>query len=726
MTTKIFSTITRYMSFNKGLVWLIISGYIIFGNNIPAKARVSDTDTILAKDTVADNIADSVYRLLPEVDVSAARSFHTAGMSVYTPTKREKNVATDATHLLQQMHITQLKLNSDGSLVAASGRQISYFIDGHPAQENNLDGMNTRDVMKVCVMENPSDPKYMGKEFVVDFIMQKYEYGGYTKLYESAYALGMWLLSERLSSRFTYKRMTFDLYASAYNTSHHKFTTKSKETFHLADGVSDRYRNPVNSRFHNDQYPVKFRAEYSHGTTYISNQIGYQYYSAPRYNSRGEITLSSGSVPDNYDFTIDRPNKNHTATWDGYMSLIFDRGWSLSASGYAYFTHYDSDYKYTTTEPVIISREITENSTESRLNAIVAKQINSSNSINIDIMGQILSSHSRYNDGRDSRSDFFFPMLTGKISFTHFTDKIFLTAYAGVAAEWNRINGNSINTAYPYGVVNLRYSPNSKNTLSFWTQYSTYSPTADSKNPTLIQQNELFFMCGNPELKTYPKFELNSSYTWSPTNKFDLTAMLMYTHFHNKISNTYTLTDGGVAVLQGYCNRGNTNVVYAMVSGAVSLLDGRLRISATPFITLYRGHKIDMPNLNAFSFQGDASYNMGSFYIGAKVNINNRSYNDYEMNRLIKSKPEYSFYAGWGNSHWSAYVSVKEIFRRSWDNWTSAIYSPIYDSETTQVSTRLRQNIYITLTYTFGYGKKIRRGNELGGNVSKSQSTILQ
>lgn len=721
---------TRYVTSDKNLMLSIILILIIFGIVIPVRAQVSDTisvnDTIFAKDMVSDNISDSVYQLLPGVDVSASKSFHTPDMSVYIPTRREKNVATDATHLLQQMQITQLRYGPDGSLVSESGKEISYFIDGHPAQEYDLQGMNTRDVNKVRIMENPADARYLGKEFVVEFIMQRYEYGGYTKFSESAYMLGMYLLNERLTSRITYKRMTFDLYISALNSKYDKFATKSSEIFRLRDGVSERDNTPLRSKYISNKYPIKFRADYSHGNTYISNQIGYQYNCVPEYGANGNISLKNGLTAYEYDYSLTRPNNNQSVTWDGYASFILEKGWSLSASGNAYFTHYDSDYEYVTTEPFKTDRRIVENSLESKVDAVLGKRISDSNSVNLNVWGLLLSSHSSYHKDIDSKTDFLFPTVGGKITYNHFTDKIYLTAYAGMAAEWNKINGNSISTVYPYGVINLRYSFNRKNTLSLWTQYTTYSATADDKNPTLIEQNELFFIKGNPDLKSYKKFELSASYTWSPSRMVDITGTAMYTHFHDKISYTYTLNSNGASVLQSYVNKGNTDVVYAMLSGSLNLLDGNLKIAATPYVTVYRGHHIDMPDINSFGLQGSANYYFGSFYIGTRLKIQNKEYTDYEMNRLTKTKPEYTFYAGWGNSHWSAVVYAMDIFRRSWNNMTSYVYSPVYESSATQVSTLRRQTLYVTLTYTFGYGKKINRSNELRGDVSKSQSTVLQ
>ncbi len=39
--------------------------------------------------------------------------------------------------------------------------------------------MNVKDVKKVEYYTSPSDPRFQGKENVINFIMQKYDYGSY-------------------------------------------------------------------------------------------------------------------------------------------------------------------------------------------------------------------------------------------------------------------------------------------------------------------------------------------------------------------------------------------------------------------------------------------------------------------------------------------------------------------------------------------------------------------
>ena len=85
--------------------------------------------------------------------------------------------------LLQQLAIPQLTVDAlAGKVTMNTGEPVAFFIDGVPATENDVADMNTRDVVRVEILDYLTDPKFRNSAHVVNYIMQNYEYGGYTKL----------------------------------------------------------------------------------------------------------------------------------------------------------------------------------------------------------------------------------------------------------------------------------------------------------------------------------------------------------------------------------------------------------------------------------------------------------------------------------------------------------------------------------------------------------------
>ena len=138
--------------------------------------------------------------------------------NIYLPTSRQRNSSNDATDLLRRMAIPQLVINpGDNNVKDVFGNYVAVFINSHEAQPDELKGMNMADVRRIEYLEFPTDPRFKGKERVVNFIVREYEYGGYTKVSESLKTLNGLFNNTDIFSRFTYKRMSYDLYAGSDN-----------------------------------------------------------------------------------------------------------------------------------------------------------------------------------------------------------------------------------------------------------------------------------------------------------------------------------------------------------------------------------------------------------------------------------------------------------------------------------------------------------------------------
>ena len=166
--------------------------------------------SVIAQTELTDSIKT---KKLDEVVVEAQNQWTSSSSSTYIPMSRQKNAAADAVALLFQMAIPQLNVDpASQNVKTVSGQPVSIFIDHVAASAQDLSGMNTNDVKKVEYLTYPTDPRFRGAKYVVNFIMQKYEWGGYTKLNADKW-FGVNRTEASVFSKFVYKRMTFDLYA---------------------------------------------------------------------------------------------------------------------------------------------------------------------------------------------------------------------------------------------------------------------------------------------------------------------------------------------------------------------------------------------------------------------------------------------------------------------------------------------------------------------------------
>lgn len=119
---------------------------------------------------------------IKEVVVKAQMHRTDASSSTYIPTVKQRTSAQNAIDLLKQLAIPQISINlMDNSVTTPSGQNVAIYINYIPASEEEMEGLSTSDVRRVEYLDFPTDPRFQGNEHVVNFIVQKYEYGGYTK-----------------------------------------------------------------------------------------------------------------------------------------------------------------------------------------------------------------------------------------------------------------------------------------------------------------------------------------------------------------------------------------------------------------------------------------------------------------------------------------------------------------------------------------------------------------
>ena len=222
-----------------------------------------------AQNTTKKEVTDTIGTDLKEVIVEAdAYRIVEDGVS-YTPDKNVRKFAMDAVDLLSRMAIPQLIITPNNSVQTSAGQPVKIYIDYMEATPEDLSGMRPSDVKRVEVLEYPTDARFHQAEHVVNFIMQKYEWGGYTKHTASGGLLNNDYASGSLYSKFSYKKnWTFDVNANGagrwsnhgqqdnqitfrdfnYGTQHYDAITKTSKT--------DKYKVQHRERRFQGQIPA--------------------------------------------------------------------------------------------------------------------------------------------------------------------------------------------------------------------------------------------------------------------------------------------------------------------------------------------------------------------------------------------------------------------------------------------------------------------------------------
>lgn len=68
---------------------------------------------------------------------------------------------------------------------------------------------------------------------------------------------------------------------------------------------------------------------------------------------------------------------------------------------------------------------------------------------------------------------------------------------------------------------------------------------------------------------------------------------------------------------------------------------------------------------------------------------------------------------GWSNGAWNLTATAVNIFRHNWVEETLRLTSQWFDQYTTEYGAGSHQFVSLTASYTFGFGKKVRHGDEV-------------
>ena len=517
------------------------------------------TISAMAQNEALDSIK---VQALDEVVVVAQMQSTSPNATTYIPSGKQKNAAQNAIDLLRHMAIPQIKINPiDNSVTDNTGDGISLFFNYMPASKEDIEGLHTADVRRVEYLEFPTDSRFRGAQRVINFIIQEYEYGGYTKVTaDEDFLIGL-SSNANIFSKFAYKKMTYDLYVAANNlNSHHSgYDIDGKYMLKDSDGKDytlTRNETTDNSHSRQNQYPVTFRASYNTEKVQISNTLGYSHSANPIQEQNGSLTYSP-AVEQDYSYRRNNPSQSNSLSYQGNYFFVLPKDYSVNINPQFSYSHHNNSLTYTTsyTEPII--RDARENAYYYRVDAHINKRFAQKHTLMLGIYTGNRINRLQYT-GNASYSDHFSnPFVSGELGYQAQIQKFSLYADAGVLWERTSINTIRNDDVYPYVHFNIRYTPNNKNTFSAYFQFANNTPGIDQKASDQLRDNEVMYITGNPSLDNSRHITFNINYTWLPSNVFNMSAYGRYFELFDRFITAYEPFDNGRALLRTYINDGN-------------------------------------------------------------------------------------------------------------------------------------------------------------------------
>lgn len=652
---------------------------------------------------------------LDEIVVEARNQRLGAEVSTYIPTAKQRNAAQTATDLLNRMAIPQIMVSPNDQVTDLAGKSIDIFIDYLPASQDDLRGMRTQDVKKVEYYDFPADPRFQGKAHVINFVMHKYEYGGYVKAYawEKTSNTGEFTLYSKLQ----YRRMTFDIAAGYGYTNQNDIGTDTYETFRLptsgsTDNTTTFERNSIldNGKRRRNTYWPTFKALYASDKITIQNIIGASFEHSPDNNRSGSVTYTPALYAP-AEFSQQSSSRVNSLSYTGYWNFILNDNNTITFTPRYAYSHTNQAGTYTEGNAPAYYNAARDDSHQFRGDLAYSHRFGSSGTLKAMFQAIITSNNTGYHGTAETDDNAHTYRVGPSIQYSISRGKIY--AMAGVGYLWDRQKylDDAHDSAAPWVDFALQYSPNDNHSLRTEFHHMKSIPSSSYRSAVVIQSDPLISYTGNPDLESYGSYDIGISYSYIPTNTFSLSAYASTWIVDNRYVYDYTPTSTGILRTITQPGGGFSQWFYG-ANATLRLFNRTLHLTAQIGGTsVHNGDPYDL-NKTKITYALRANYYLDNWYFAGTYYSPEGRAGGSTVGTWTDTKSYYSIAAGWSDATWNIQLQFTDFARWNRQSDRTVMRSRYYDRIDQSYTLNDRAYARLTVTYTFGFGKKVNRGNE--------------
>lgn len=699
-----------------------------------ALACPSGMSAVERNDSSATEDKEQNVKDLKEVVVEGESQWLSARKSAYIPTAQQKKAAQDASDLLMRMGIPELYINPiDRIIKTVSGELAAVFIDFVPARQEDLAGLKTTDVKRVDFYTAPDDPRFGGALNVINFVMHKYEVGGYTKLSgeltTQRFDGSSLSNAENLYSKFSYRAMTYDLYGGMTNSRYTRAGDVSGYTYRIPgkEGSVSEYSKETtctDRKYISNSFPVTFRAVYNNPKFMFQTHAGYTYDLMPASDVAGLQTIIHDGIRSDGRYSSVNHGKKHNFIWRANATAALPSGFSLNLYCGVNVFHGNIHRLFSTTDNLRLDNSYTENNISPNISLTITKKFGTGHSLNLGCSYRLTHNSVKYAEA--DPSDFSLNHLEPSLNYYFFSDKWTVYASAGLEYENNLVGGVRNTYCLPHLQTHMTFSPDSKNDLRFQARYGTFNPALNSNSNTVLRTSEFMYVTGNPEIKGTNFADLMLDYTFLPAAWLRGSVYAIGKMLFNRpvtLYSPYDTPDGAPALLRYVANNGKFSEFKAGANLSSFLFRNMFSISVNPEYRYCRSTGALPFSFNSFQMGISANWYIGNFYVTAYgwLPTVQMSQNGTET----RQKGYYSLSGGWSNGNVQLSLDIANFADWSWDGDRTSYSSTYYDSSSQSFSSGVRHASFrFKVSWTIGYGKKVRRGDEIGAQKGADSGAL--
>lgn len=557
--------------------------------------------------------------------------------------------------------------------------------------------------------------------------MQQYEYGGYTKLHGSGVFLNGHTEQIIGNVRMQYKRMTYDLMGSAYDHGNSHYGRDITETFRLPqeDGSIkefERISETTASKRRRNNYYLTFKATYNSDKIQASTLINSNLDRQPDAIQNGVIRYAPEVYPDT-EYNSASDNFSKFISYDGYYFFVLPKNNSITFTPKYSLSHTEESSDYLEKGYSSIRNSATDNTNNLSGNLKFKHDFGKSGSLLGLVKGSYQYNRTTYagsatalDRAKSSRLGF---GVNYELSVKN------LRGHIGFGWDWDRLQFGSIvdRRNAPSFDVSVQFTPNRKHSLSAIFQYESWLPSPNFKSDQIITASPFLKYTGNPNLFPAKSCDFDFSYTWVPNNRFSLNTYAWSWIVRNRYAYDYEADGTGVIRTIKQPMGTYAQGMYG-IKGTARFLNRSLVFTGN--LSQLFNHNGRPYNVNHFHiyYTLQTTYYLKNWNFGLTYISTVGSWDGMMNGIWNRDKDQYYLNIGWSASDWKLSAMVRNIGRWNWRSSNRVMNSKFYSTDETLINGNFHALVKITATYTFGFGKKVKRDNEPQASGSASSGIL--
>lgn len=655
---------------------------------------------------------------LETVTVTAQQAYQTKDKINYLPNNKQVNVSGNGWMLLHNMMLPQLDTNPmTGSINSTNGRDLSLFIDGRKSGAGELSQLRAKDIVRFEYIERPTG-LFAGEKTVINVITKKYNSGGYVE----ARAKQTFITNAgnySVQSGIDFKRLKlFAAVSGSYNNIDGG-KSNSSEYFNLSEKFN-RTDNSVAGKIKSNGLGTHLQATYlGHGfnITAVGAMSWFDNPMHTRWSTRSySPQVDAGTSVVNKSRSKSKSPRLMLSSW---IQLSKRQAIRL----YSKYSHSDNMFFSSNTDNAVDAfTSITdgnENGNTYNIGANYMNQLSKKTQLTLAFQEEYTCSNVDYagtNPNFQSTQNNWLYLITGlRHNFSdRFNTEINITLQQ-IRYKVNGLDSKEYNNIFPE--INLGYTINKHSSMYYYALICKTTPWFQRMNDTEVQTDRYMVQRGCPNLGVPTMYDQYLGYNLN-VGIWNASANVSYKYLTDAGKRSFTVE--GDRIIDYFYQNGDMHVFEARLNNSLRLFNNRLQLSANLWLkrNIYMGQYADSHTHYGGRFMATAF--IGHFAMSALFSAQNKE----QWGNLMygKNPCSYDFWVSWGNRGWNATVGCRNIFRTN-GHAEQEIRFADYKSSTRNYSETLNGQVYVNLSYSFDFGRKVQKTQK--ENINTGASRIM-